>query len=153
MILFYDSELFLQHLRHPEKLNLHKTQHVPGENILFCNMNSLTHTDSFHVLLFLLLLSFRHKLQNVSELSGCVTTASTCSIRENPNTWRIILQISNLISRGSHELLVCLLWPLFTRGKTQPVNALDDLTFSLSSTRICPSYFTCRASPIIDATN
>lgn len=31
VILFYDSELFLQHLRHPEKLNLHKTQHVPGE--------------------------------------------------------------------------------------------------------------------------
>lgn len=87
------QKLFLQHLRHPEKLNLHKTQHVPGENILFCNVNSLIDTDSFHVFSFLfLLLSFRHKLQNVSELSG---SASTCSIRENPNTWRIILQISN----------------------------------------------------------
>lgn len=40
----------------PEKLNLHKTQHVPGENILFCNMNSLTHTDSFHVLLFFIII-------------------------------------------------------------------------------------------------
>lgn len=49
VILFYDSELFLQHLRHPEKLNLHKTQHVPGENILFCNVNWLAGTDRSHV--------------------------------------------------------------------------------------------------------
>lgn len=59
MILFYDSELFLQHLRHPEKLNLHKTQRVPGENILFCNVNSLTDTDSFHVLLFLIIIAIQ----------------------------------------------------------------------------------------------
>lgn len=51
VILFYDSELFLQHLRHPEKLNLHKTQYVPGENILFCNVNWLADTDRSHVLL------------------------------------------------------------------------------------------------------
>lgn len=40
VILFYDSQLFLQHLRHPKKLNLHKTQRVPGGNILFRNVNS-----------------------------------------------------------------------------------------------------------------
>lgn len=55
MILFYDSELFLQHLRHPAKLNLHKAQRVPGGNILFCNVNSLTQTGSFLVLLFFII--------------------------------------------------------------------------------------------------
>lgn len=74
VILFYDSELFLQHLRHPEKLNLHKAQRVPGGNILFCNVNSLTQTGSFLVLLFLLSPPLGHKLQNFSEPSGCVTT-------------------------------------------------------------------------------
>lgn len=52
VILFYDSEMFLQHLRHPEKLNLHKTQHVLGENILFCNVNWLAGIDRSHVLLY-----------------------------------------------------------------------------------------------------
>lgn len=121
VILFYDSELFLQHLRHPEKLNLHKTQHVLGENILFCNVNWLAGTDRSHVLLYYYYYYCHSGINSkMSQLSICVTATSMCNIRENPNTSRIILQISS-----SESICFLLLCPQFPCGKTQPVDDVD----------------------------
>lgn len=90
MILFYDSQLFLQHLRHSKKLNLHKTQRVPGGNILFRNVNSRAQTGSFLVLLLSCCYQSGTSSRISQSLQIVLSQESKCGIRENPSTGRFI---------------------------------------------------------------